>query len=138
GRHPPPPGTVHPASGGPGLRSRRSALPAGGAGHLFGAPANGLMSRLPCDAQYVSLPIPPGAAPTFPARDVFARAAAQLAIGASLTHLGHAITDPYRSPLPVARHDGAAVVGEVLYVDRFGTLVSNIPGDQVEPGVRIK
>src|SRR5438093_5402786 len=61
-----------------------------------------------------------------------------LAIGASLTHLGHAITDPYRSPLPVARHDGAAVVGEVLYVDRFGTLVTNIPGDQVEPGVRIK
>jgi S-adenosylmethionine hydrolase len=30
------------------------------------------------------------------------------------------------------------VVGEVIYVDRFGTLVSNIPGDLVEPGVRIK
>ena len=30
------------------------------------------------------------------------------------------------------------MVGEVIYVDRFGTLVSNIPGDQVEPGVRIK
>ena len=31
-----------------------------------------------------------------------------------------------------------AVVGEVLHVDRFGTLVSNIPGEQVEPGVRIR
>src|SRR6266702_433587 len=50
----------------------------------------------------------------------------------------HAITDPYLSPLPSPRHDGAAVVGEVIYVDRFGTLVSNIPGDQVERGVRIK
>ena len=30
------------------------------------------------------------------------------------------------------------VVGEVIYVDRFGTLVTNIPGDAVEPGVRIK
>src|SRR5438445_12331917 len=48
------------------------------------------------------------------------------------------ITDPYLAPLPSPRHDGAAVVGEVLHVDRFGTLVSNIPGEQVEPGVRIR
>jgi S-adenosylmethionine hydrolase len=34
--------------------------------------------------------------------------------------------------------DGVALVGEVIYVDRFGTLVTNIPGTQVEPGVRIK
>src|SRR5207247_1536572 len=68
----------------------------------------------------------------------FSQGTVPLAEGASLAPLGHAITDPYRSPLPAARHDGAAVVGEVLYVDRFGTLVSNIPGDQVEPGVRIK
>jgi len=30
------------------------------------------------------------------------------------------------------------LIGEVIYVDRFGTLISNIPGDAVEPGVRIK
>src|SRR5207302_9120734 len=55
-----------------------------------------------------------------------------------ICHLGQPITDPYRSPLPVPREDGGVVVGEVLYVDRFGTLISNIPGDAVEPGVRIK
>src|SRR5213596_4230817 len=121
-----PEGTVHLVVVDPGVGTSRRALAAGAAGHFFVAPDNGLLSCLPGDAHFVSLPIPPGAAPTFHARDVFARAAAQLAIGASLTHLGHAITDPYRSPLPVARHDGAAVVGEVLYVDRFGTLVSNI------------
>src|SRR3989454_3105891 len=89
-------------------------------------------------SHWVALPVPAGASPTFHARDVFAPAAGQLALGAALAHLGHAITDPYLSPLPSPRHDGAAVVGEVIYVDRFGTLVSNIPGDQVEPGVRIK
>ena len=52
--------------------------------------------------------------------------------------MGHAVTDAFRSPLPAPRHDGAAVLGEVIYVDRFGTLISNIPGDAVEPGVRIK
>ena len=30
------------------------------------------------------------------------------------------------------------MIGEVLYVDRFGTLVSNIPAAAVEPGVRIR
>src|SRR5256712_11487534 len=118
----------------PGVGTARRALAAGAGGHFFVAPDNGLLSCLSADAHFVSLPIPPGAAPTFHARDVFAPAAAQLAIGASLTQLGHAITDPYRSPLPAARHDGAAVVGEGLDVDRFGTLGSNIPRRQVEPG----
>ncbi len=44
----------------------------------------------------------------------------------------------YRSPLPTPHHDGTLLIGEVIYVDRFGTLISNIPGDAVEPGVRIK
>src|SRR6266699_282351 len=60
------------------------------------------------------------------------------ALAASLTPLGHPISDPYRAPLPSPHQDGAACVVEVLYVDRFGTLISNIPGDAVEPGVRIR
>src|SRR5205085_1757739 len=102
------------------------------AGHFFVAPDNGLLSFLPADAHFVSLPVPPAAAPTFHARDLFAPAAGQLALGASLSHLGQPITDPYRSPLPVPRVDGGVVVGEVLYVDRFGTLISNIPGEAGE------
>src|SRR3989442_1720424 len=54
------------------------------------------------------------------------------------TTLFRSVTDPHRAPLPVPHSDGAAVVGEVIYVDRFGTLVSNIPAGLVEPGVRIK
>jgi hypothetical protein len=67
---------------------------------------------------------------------VFAPAAAQLVHGSALTHVGHLITDPYRSPLAAARRDGAAWVGEVVYVDRFGTLVTNLPG--AAPGGRIR
>jgi S-adenosylmethionine hydrolase len=47
------------------------------------------------------------------------------------------VTDARRSPLPEPRMDGVAVLGEVLYVDRFGTLVSNILAEDVDPGVRI-
>src|SRR5438034_1147075 len=100
-----PQGTVHLVVVDPGVGTTRRALAAGAAGHFFVAPDNGLLSCLPSDAHFVSLPIPPGAAPTFHARDVFAPAAAQLAIGASLTQLGHTITDPYASPLPAPRHE---------------------------------
>ena len=29
-------------------------------------------------------------------------------------------------------------MGEVIYVDRFGTLVTNIPAESVEPGSRVR
>jgi len=113
-------------------------LAASTAGHFFVAPDNGLLSFLPADAHFVGLPIPEDAAATFQARDVFAPVAGQLALGAPLSHVGHPVSDVYRSPLPAPRHDGTAVIGEVIYVDRFGTLISNIPGPAVEPGIRIK
>ena len=133
-----PQGSVHLVVVDPGVGTDRRALAASTAGHFFVAPDNGLLSFLPADARFVGLPIPEDAAPTFQARDVFAPVAGQLALGAPLSHVGQPVIDPYLSPLPSPRHDGAAVVGEVIYLDRFGTLISNIPGPAVEPGVRIK
>jgi S-adenosylmethionine hydrolase len=133
-----PAGTVHLAVVDPGVGTARRALAAEAAGHRLVAPDNGLLSFLPDAARFVSLPLPEGAAPTFHGRDLFAPAAAALAMGAALEDLGTPITDASRSPLPAPHHDGVAVVGEVLHVDRFGTLISNIPGGEVEPGVRIR
>ena len=132
-----PKGTVHLAIVDPGVGTSRRAVAATAGGHLFVAPDNGLLSFLP-SPRFVSLAIPADAAPTFHGRDVFAPAAAALASGTRLEELGTPITDAYHSPLPTPHHDGTAVMGEVLYVDRFGTLISNIPGPDVEPGVRIR
>ena len=132
-----PPGTVHLAVVDPGVGTARRALAASAGGHWFVAPDNGLLSFLR-SPRFVSLPIPSDAAPTFHARDVFAPAAAALANGARIEDLGSPVTDPNHAPLPAPRGDGIGVVGEVLYVDRFGTLISNIPGPEVEPGVRIR
>jgi hypothetical protein len=133
-----PEGTVHLAVVDPGVGTERRALAAECGGQRFVAPDNGLLSFLPPNGRFVSLPIPAGAAPTFHGRDVFAPAAAALAGGEALESLGTAITDPFCSPLPPPSHDGTTVVGEVIYVDRFGTLVSNISPSAVEPGVRIR
>jgi S-adenosylmethionine hydrolase len=132
-----PSGTVHLAVVDPGVGTSRRALAAAAGGHWFVAPDNGLLSFLETP-HFASLAIPADAAPTFHGRDVFAPAAAALASGTPLERLGSPITDPYISLLPSPHHDGTAVMGEVLYVDRFGTLISNIPGPDVEPGVRIR
>lgn len=133
-----PDGTIHLAIVDPSVGTERRAIAAESSGHRFVAPDNGLLSFLQQGARCVALPIPHVAAPTFHGRDVFAPAAASLATGASLESLGTIITDPYHSPLPTPRSDGLTVVGEVIYVDRFGTLVSNIPGNAVQRGVRIQ
>jgi S-adenosylmethionine hydrolase len=132
-----PPGTVHFAVVDPGVGTARRALAAAAGGHWFVAPDNGLLSFLPTP-RLVSIAIAADAAPTFHGRDVFAPAAAALASGTRLEDLGSPITDATHAPLPTPHHDGTAVMGEVLYVDRFGTLISNIPGPEVEPGVRIR
>jgi S-adenosyl-L-methionine hydrolase (adenosine-forming) len=133
-----PAGSVHLIVVDPGVGGPRRGLAAETAGHFFVAPDNGLLSALPAEARFVSLPVPSGAAPTFHARDVFAPAAAKIAIGTALTHLGPVITDPHRSPLPLPRVEGDTIVGEVIYVDRFGTLITNIPGSSVRPGARVR
>lgn len=133
-----PEGTVHLAIVDPGVGTARRAIAAERDGHRFVAPDNGLLSFLLPDGGFVSLAVPDSAAATFHGRDVFAPAAARLATGAALGDLGESITDPCFAPLPSPRHDHLAVIGEVVYVDRFGTLVSNIPGDAMQPGARIR
>lgn len=133
-----PAGTIHVAIVDPGVGTARRALAAEHVGHRFIAPDNGLLSFLPQAGHFVSLPVPTAAAATFHGRDVFAPAAARLATGTALDELGESIADPCHAPLPAPRHDHLTVIGEVIYVDRFGTLVTNIPGDAVQEGARIR
>jgi S-adenosyl-L-methionine hydrolase (adenosine-forming) len=133
-----PRGTTHVGIVDPGVGTERRAIAAEHDGHRFVAPDNGLLSFLPKDAQVVSIPITATATATFHGRDVFAPAAARLARGGALSDLGDRIDDPCHTPLPAFRHDHLTVIGEVIYIDRFGTLVTNIPGDAVQPGARIR
>ena len=64
---------------------------------------------------------------TFHGRDVFAPAAAQLALGATLETLGAVADAPVIRRTPEAtRRDDGAVQGEVITVDRFGNAVTNL------------
>jgi S-adenosylmethionine hydrolase len=129
-----PAGTVHLAVVDPGVGTVRAALAFGRDGHWFVGPDNGLFTPVLHDAavEIVTLPTPDGAAPTFHGRDLFAPAAAALAGGASLHTLGEPFAGmPHRLSYREPHYEGKVIVGEVVYVDRFGTLVTNLTPDLV-------
>jgi S-adenosylmethionine hydrolase len=131
-----PGGTLHLAVVDPGVGTARAALALRARGHWFVGPDNGLFTQVFHDAEVeaVVLPVPDGAAPTFHGRDVFAPAAAALARGTRLQSLGEPLaTIPVRLSYTVPRYEGKSVVGEILYVDRFGTLVTNLTTEFVPP-----
>jgi S-adenosylmethionine hydrolase len=129
-----PPGTVHLAVVDPGVGTARRALAAGAEGHYFVAPDNGLLTPVLDAATVVQLSVPEEASATFHGRDVFAPAAARLVQGEALGAMGPAVSDPISSPLPTPREEQGRMVGEVVYVDRFGTLITNIPAAAIEGG----
>ena len=127
------PGTVHLTVVDPGVGTARRALAAAARQHFFVVPDNGLLTPLLEGARVVELPVPASASATFHGRDVLAPAAGRLANGEPLAALGRPVEDAHRIPLPAPRRDGEVVLGEVIYVDRFGTLVTNIPADTLPP-----
>jgi S-adenosylmethionine hydrolase len=73
--------------------------------------------------------------PTFAGRDVFAPAAAHLCSGVDLSELGEAVDPGSLQPglLPLTRAEAGSVVGEVLWIDRFGNVQLNVDPDEIKP-----
>jgi S-adenosylmethionine hydrolase len=136
-----PPGTVHLSVVDPGVGSSRAALALGSQDHYFVGPDNGLFTPVLHDTavEPVALATPPGASPTFHGRDLFAPAAAALARGDGLSSLGRPFAGmPERLAYTLPRLEGKVVMGEIVYVDRFGSLITNLESDQVSSHARVE
>jgi S-adenosyl-L-methionine hydrolase (adenosine-forming) len=139
-----PPGTIHVAVVDPGVGTARRGLclDVPGVGRFVG-PDNGLFSYvLDAHPELVAREIANPAwlrqpvSRTFHGRDVFAPVAARLSRGEPIEGVGPAVAarELVRLdnlwPAWAGRRDGAReLVGEVVHVDRFGNLISNIPRD---------
>lgn len=124
-----PPGTTHLCVVDPGVGTARRALVAEAGRQFFVGPDNGILSRAleTGAARVFSAPVPPGASNTFHGRDVFAPLAAALASGRARPEaLGAAIDDYVRLPSPAREPVNGEVVGQVVCVDRFGNLLSDV------------
>jgi S-adenosyl-L-methionine hydrolase (adenosine-forming) len=73
----------------------------------------------------------PGA--TFAGRDIFAPAAAHLCAGVDLAELGELVDPITLLPgiMPLSRQEDGGVIGEVLWVDRFGNVQLNVDPDDL-------
>ncbi len=131
-----PANTVHLVVVDPGVGSERAALAVASDGRYLVGPDNGVLSPalLAGEARVLRLTVPAHAAPTFHGRDVFAPAAAALAAGAAIDTLGAPFITPIIRRTPnVVRGPAGALLGEVIAIDRFGNLVTNLvsTGDHV-------
>jgi S-adenosylmethionine hydrolase len=155
--------TIHVAVVDPGVGTRRKAVllvtPTGS----FVAPDNGMLSYVLKDymtfdqiqfestefAHPVVIPVPPDCqayeltnpeywrhtvSSTFHGRDIFAPVAVYLASGAHQESVGESIHELTLLNLFTLRRSDDRVEGQVIYIDRFGNLVSNIQKDWLPDG----
>jgi hypothetical protein len=138
-----PRGTIHVAVVDPGVGSERRAILVEADGHRFIGPDNGLFSMIFDGA--ARLKVREIANPkmmlahvsrTFHGRDVFAPAAAHLALGIAPARFGKVIHDFLKMPgMKPAPMKPGRWSGTILKVDRFGNLITNFHIDAF-PGVR--
>ncbi len=128
-----PAGTVFLAVVDPGVGSARRGLAAEAGDYRFVAPDNGVLTAVFQDTaprRVVELTerryARPTVSRTFEGRDRFAPGAAWLARGIQLTALGRPLGDYHRIDVPAPEAEDGRLAGEVLRVDKFGNLVTNI------------
>jgi S-adenosyl-L-methionine hydrolase (adenosine-forming) len=142
------PAGVHLAVVDPGVGSPRKAVAVRVAEEerLLVGPDNGLLSaaieRFGGAAEAVDVSLSPvrlePISATFHGRDVFAPAAARIAMGAPIDALGPTAESPVIRRTPEARRLGnGAIQGEVISIDRYGNAITNIvafPATQTRNG----
>jgi hypothetical protein len=141
-----PAGTIFVAVVDPGVGTDRAILAVETDRHTFLAPDNGLLSFLDRsgsirrivqvrESRYFLKPV----SRTFHGRDIFAPVAGHLSRGVDLARLGPSLNrmTTQESSVPHATSKGA-LQGEVVSIDRFGNLITNIPGEMLPDARDVK
>lgn len=117
----------------PGVGSMRRGIAAEAGDYKFVAPDNGVLTAVLDEhppKRVVELTerryARPTVSRTFEGRDRFAPAAAWLAKGIDLAAFGRSAGAIHRLDIPQPRTDADRIEGQVLRVDRFGNLITNI------------
>lgn len=141
-----PEGSVHVCVVDPGVGTERRGVILIGGGHTFVGPDNGLFSHIIGSAskwEVFSIDNPdwwltPEVSTTFHGRDIFAPVAAHLSNGIEAWQFGRSLPleDLVTFRRPAIARIGQQVIGEVVYIDHFGNLITNVPSDAMHGAVR--
>ena len=128
-----PKGTIHLSIVDPGVGSARKPILIVTKNYFFVGPDNGLFSialRRESVKQVVVLTnqkfFLPKISSTFHGRDIFAPVAAHLSLGRKPESFGPSIKSWYEITFPDPAKKQGNLIGEIVHVDAFGNLVSNI------------
>ena len=149
-----PPETLHVVVVDPGVGTDRAILAGRFGGQTFCFPDNGVITliaeampleEIACVQEAAgiaasqepagsALPAaaPQGVSPTFHGRDIFAPLAGRLLNGQPIGELGPPPQTYKLLEIPRPRQVGEGIVGQVIFVDGFGNLVSNIPAGLID------
>jgi len=127
------PGTIHVAVVDPGVGSRRRAILIESGSRFFIGPDNGILSLAlegEKPSQIIELSneiyhLKPTSA-TFHGRDIFAPVAGYLSLGIPPQDFGSAVEGFERLAWPDLIKGERSIQGEIIYIDGFGNLITNI------------
>ncbi|HPM84635.1 MAG TPA: SAM-dependent chlorinase/fluorinase [Candidatus Anammoximicrobium sp.] len=133
-----PESSIHVAVVDPGVGTDRRVLAAEIGRRYYIAPDNGLLGRLigrDPDARVMALTKREywlsAVSATFHGRDILAPVAAHLSLGTALEELGEAWDQPVQVSWPEAVVEKNRLQGEIIAIDTFGNLISNITQDLI-------
>ena len=134
-----PPETLHVVVVDPGVGTDRRILAGTFEGQTYLFPDNGVITmvaeRGPAEelviVRHPDFTTPRHLSQTFHGRDVFAPLAAEILKGLDIRRLGPQPETFTLLDLPVCEEGPNELIGQVMYVDVFGNLVSNIPAARV-------
>jgi len=134
-----PAGTVFVAVVDPGVGSDRAMLAARIGSQMYVAPDNGLLGPLLKEQQDVEVRLienrelfGPSSSSTFHGRDIFAPVGAHLASDSLFERVGPTAEAWVEGESLTPRTRSKDLIGEVLWVDRFGNLVTNLDSHVME------
>jgi S-adenosylmethionine hydrolase len=140
-----PSGTVHVGVVDPGVGGIRRPIAILVDNHFFVGPDNGLFSPIietQCHTDVIHLNETRywmhTISPTFHGRDIFAPIAAHLSLGTNLLLMGEKIDNPTLLPSPLPQKNNIDLVGEIIRVDHFGNLITNITEEHLGPFLTAK
>ena len=128
--------TVHVAVVDPGVGGARRPIAVDSASHLFVGPDNGIFTALlnsksRCIELTQKKYFLKNVSATFHGRDIFAPVAAWIAKGTPIKSMGRLIKDPKTLDIPESIWNGKTIEGEILYIDRFGNVTTNISREMI-------
>lgn len=139
-----PDGTIHVVVVDPGVGTKRKPIIARSARFFWVLPDNGLLTLVdqqdPVEAVWeITAPLfrRHEVSSTFHGRDIFAPTAAQLSLGSKPEAAGPALGDWKRLVIGAPEIKDGVVHGEVMHVDIFGNLITNIPLSLVPASGRV-